>query len=260
MYGHHRYYPFFLLQVDEVLIQGSQKATSNSNLAETKDISTAKAATPRETSSRPDDDISNSHVVTASNPPVSFKPAIPAPGPAPGPTPMPTVSSPTTLPEPEDDIDPSSPHTSTRLQVRNLTMPPVPNFDIPASPPGSPPAGSTKKFTQFLTLKKQGIHFNERLLGSSALRNPELVSKLMGFAGISQEEQYISSLPEELAVRTQFPPAASVDQLIKAHRNIAAKRESDQKGKRDRLEFVPGKSEGGDASGQPVKKKSKFHG
>jgi len=138
-------------------------------------------------------------------------------------------------------------------------MPPVPNFEIPASPPGSPPAGSTKKFTQFLALKKQGVHFNERLANSSALRNPELVRKLMDFAGISQEEQYKSSLPEGLAVRTQFPEGAYVDELIKSHQKIAAKREIDQKGKRERLEFVAGKSEGGDGTGQPVKKKSRFH-
>lgn len=145
-----------------------------------------------------------------------------------------------------------------RNHVRNLTMPPAPNFDIPPSPPGSPSATSAKKATQFLALKKEkAIHFNERVLQSSALRNPELSQRLTELAQISQENQYKSSLPQEFAVRTEYPESAHADQLIKAHKKIAAERESEQKGKRSRLEFVAGKSEGGDAAGQPASKKSK---
>jgi len=177
-------------------------------------------------------------------------PSVAAPGPAPKP------SDPTSTPPPEleEDTSPSSPYTRARSQVRNLTMPPGPDFDILPSPPGSPQANSTKKSTQFLSYKKQATHLNERVLRSSALRNPELPKKLTEFAEISQKNQYKSSLPMTTAVRTQYPESAHADQLTKAHKKIAAERESEQKGKRSRLDFVAGKSEGGDASGQPMKK------
>ncbi|KAK5275512.1 hypothetical protein LTR16_012408, partial [Cryomyces antarcticus] len=35
---------------------------------------------------------------------------------------------------------PQSPYTSERLLIRDLTMPPMPNFNIPQSPPSSPSA------------------------------------------------------------------------------------------------------------------------
>ncbi|GAB7344033.1 hypothetical protein MBLNU457_1955t1 [Dothideomycetes sp. NU457] len=180
-------------------------------------------------------------------------------GPAAGPAPQPAESTATPLPELEEDTSSSSPYTHTRNQMRNLTMPPEPDFDIPPSPPGSPSAISANKATQFLALKKKATHFNERVLQSSALRNPELAQKLTGFAQISQEDQYKSSLPQKTAVRTQYPESAYADQLIKAHKKIAAEKENDQKGKRTRLDFVAGKSEGGDATSPPVKK-SRTHG
>jgi hypothetical protein len=78
-------------------------------------------------------------------------------------------------------------------------MPPVPNFDIPDAP--SPPAQNSeeaatlaavaKQFERFLELKKQGIHFNERLQNSTSLRNPSLLPKLMAFAEITEEDCYM---------------------------------------------------------------------
>ena len=164
----------------------------------------------------------------------------PALGPAPGPAAMPTDMS-ESFPT-EDGQPPASPYTTRRTLVRNLTMPPVPNFDIPPSPPGSPPPATTAKFDRFLELKKKGVHFNERLQQSAALRNPSLLAKLMDFAGISQQDQYASALPDNLAVPTTFPDWAYADNLVKEHARIAnAKDEESKKKMREALDFVPAK-------------------
>ncbi|KAF2435111.1 hypothetical protein EJ08DRAFT_604881 [Tothia fuscella] len=122
----------------------------------------------------------------------------------------------------------ASPYSSNRLSIRNLTMPPVPNFEIPPSPPGSPPPTSTKKFAKFLELKKQGIHFNEKLEKSSALRNPSLLQKLMDFAGFEEGDQYKTALPDELALPTSFPAWAYADQLNKTQQKVLKKREEER--------------------------------
>ncbi|KAG9885164.1 hypothetical protein KCV02_g19196, partial [Aureobasidium melanogenum] len=107
--------------------------------------------------------------------PAPLCPALgPVAGPAAGPSPMPEPRAPLDSAEDEDASAPPSPYTANRLMLRNLTMPPVPNFQIPPSPPGSPPPDTTTKFARFLDLKKKGTHFNQRLYHSSALRNPGL--------------------------------------------------------------------------------------
>ncbi|KAI9693978.1 MAG: hypothetical protein M1822_003249 [Bathelium mastoideum] len=146
----------------------------------------------------------------------------------------------------ESNLDPQSPYSATRSQLRNLTMPPVPNFSIPPSPPGSPPPEVTKKFEQFLELKQKGKHFNENLANSSALRNPTLLQKLMGFAGISEEDQYATTLPPETAIPTQVPEWAYGDQLDKAQKAITKKREEEAARKqRDSVAFVKASGSGG---------------
>ena len=144
-------------------------------------------------------------------------------------------------PDDHDDTssNPQSPYTSVQLTIRNLTMPPVPNFDIPPSPPGSPPPESTAKFAHFLELKKKGVHFNSKLQDSPALRNPGLFQKLMNFAGISEDAQYISALPEDLAVPRTFPAFAYSDQLDKTQQQVLKKKEEDNsRVQRERLDFV----------------------
>ena len=124
--------------------------------------------------------------------------------------------------------------------VRNLTLPRTANFDIPDSPPGSPPPGPTAKIARFLELKKQGVHFNEKLERSAALRNPSLLLKLRDFAGISDEDQYASSLPPDTALPTSFPPWAYADQLAKTQEKISKKREEERaRTQREAVEFVP---------------------
>lgn len=116
-------------------------------------------------------------------------------------------------PDTTDDVPPGSPYTSNRLTIQNLTLPTVPNWDIPPSPPGSPPQKATKKFTQFLDLKKKGQHFNSRLETSSVLRDPNHLQKLNSFAGINDSDQYSSVLPDTTGVPSIWPVWAYGDEL-----------------------------------------------
>ncbi|CAD0106155.1 unnamed protein product [Aureobasidium uvarum] len=176
--------------------------------------------------------------------PAPVSPALgPIAGPAAGPSPMPEPSASMASAEDEDASAPPSPYTANRLILRDLTMPPVPNFQIPPSPPGSPPPETTTKFARFLDLKKKGTHFNERLYHSSALRNPGLLPKLLDFAGIGQEDQYATPWSQG-AVATKFPDWAYGDKLVTAHEKIAKKKEQEKaKNPRETVDFVPAKQE-----------------
>jgi hypothetical protein len=123
--------------------------------------------------------------------------------------------------------------------IQTLTLPTVPNFDMPPSPPGSPPQSATKKFAQFLELKKKGQHFNQRLEGSSVLRDPGHLRKLMEFAGISEEDSYASTLSEDVAVPAVFPDWAYVEELRASQKRIAKEKEQGKsKAPREAVEFV----------------------
>ena len=184
-------------------------------------------------------------VATAAAPEVLPQPAPPKatpPSPAPinGPAQGPTVSPPPADNDIAGDVPPGSPYTSSRAIIQNLTLPTIPNFDIPPSPPGSPPQRATKKFAQFLQLKEKGQHFNQRLESSSVLRDPGHLQKLMDFAGISEEEQYASTLPESLGVPTVFPPWAYVEELRASQKRILKAKEQEKSGAP--REFVPARS------------------
>ena len=141
----------------------------------------------------------------------------------------------------EGDITsaPQSPYTANRARVRDLTLPTVPNLDIPASPPGSPPDAIDQKFAHFLELKKQGVHFNEKLARSSALKNPSLLKKLMDFAGVEEDGQYATTLPTDIWDPTGFPALAYKEQLASSQREILQKREEERaKVQRGAIEFV----------------------
>jgi hypothetical protein len=156
-----------------------------------------------------------------------------------GPAQGPTVTSPPPEDGPSDDVAPGSPYTTTRAIIQNLTLPTVPNFDIPPSPPGSPPQRATKKFAQFLELKKKGQHFNQRLEDSSVLRDPNHLRKLMDFAGISEEDSYASTLSEGVAVPAVFPDWAYMEELRASQKRIAKDKEQGKsKAPREAVEFV----------------------
>ncbi|KAI4201090.1 MAG: hypothetical protein LQ350_003519 [Teloschistes chrysophthalmus] len=141
---------------------------------------------------------------------------------------------------------PLSPYNSNRLAVRNLTLPPFPNLDIPSSPPGSPPPEMTQKFDNFLQLKKQGIHFNEKLADSSALKNPMLLHKLTASAGLAENDQYATALSTNLWDPTGFPDWAYKEGLAKSQQRIAEERKAEStRTQRERLDFV---SAGGNES------------
>ncbi|KAI9787856.1 MAG: Proteasome subunit beta type-7 [Peltula sp. TS41687] len=136
---------------------------------------------------------------------------------------------------------PQSPYSSTRTLIRDLTLPPVPNLDIPPSPPGSPRPSTTAKFAHFLQLKRQGVHFNEKLARSSALKNPSLFEKLARFAGIDEQDQYVSTLPpaaEDVWDPARFPSWAYKEELARSQQEILKRKEEEMKGRREEIEFV----------------------
>lgn len=149
---------------------------------------------------------------------------------------------------------PQSPYSSNRALLRDLTLPTLPNYDIPPSPPGSPQESTNAKFKHFLELKKQGVHFNEKLAKSSALKNPSLMQKLMDFSSIDEGGQYESTLPNDLWNPNIFPAHAYKEELAKSQQKIL-KRSEDEKsrGQRESVDFVPASAAGesGSRSGTP---------
>ncbi|KAK5112982.1 hypothetical protein LTR62_003804 [Meristemomyces frigidus] len=155
--------------------------------------------------------------------------------------PAPLPASPRTAAE-----APTSPYTTERLSIRNLTMPPFPNFSIPDEPAAPPPhseaaaalAARTKKFEHFLELKKKGIHFNRRLQDSASLRNPSLLPKLMDFAGIEKDGSYKGTLAvEDGGVPGHWPGEWYVESLVKGNE----RREKKRAGEKSGVEFVAAK-------------------
>ena len=155
-----------------------------------------------------------------------------------------------TVPENNTFSQPSSPYTSQRATIRNLTLPSNPNLDIPPSPPGSPAPGADQKFAHFLRLKQQGVHFNAKLASSSALKNPSLLPKLMEFAGVKDQHQYATTLPTHLWDPEGFPESAYKEELAKSQKEISKRKEEEKaKATRDGIEFVSATNSGQSSSG-----------
>lgn len=118
-------------------------------------------------------------------------------------------------------------------------MPAFSRFDIPPSPPGSPPSGIDRKFKHFLELKEQGIHFNQKLANSSALKNPSLLQKLIEFAGLDEQDQYNTTLPEDVWNLKGFPQWAYKEELAKSQQAMNKRIGEEQaKAQREKIEFV----------------------
>ncbi|KAK2812367.1 hypothetical protein FQN50_001366 [Emmonsiellopsis sp. PD_5] len=144
----------------------------------------------------------------------------------------------------------SSPFSSNRTLIHDMTLPPIPNLDIPPSPPGSPNPATNQKFAHFLSLKRQGVHFNEKLASSSSLRNPGLLSKLMQHAGIDEQAQYATSLPPDLwDVSTTLPPWGYKEELQKSQQDIRRKIEEKASTPREAIDFVSGGGSGESSRG-----------
>ncbi|EEH47882.2 uncharacterized protein PADG_03966 [Paracoccidioides brasiliensis Pb18] len=154
--------------------------------------------------------------------------------------------------EPSSSSRKSSPFSANRALLRDMTLPPIPNFDIPPSPPGSPDPAANQKFAHFFSLKRQGVHFNEKLASSSSLRNPSLLAKLMEHAGIDGQAQYATSLPKELwdPVST-LPPWGYKEELLKSQQEVRRKiEEKKASGPREAIDFVS--AGGGGQSREPA--------
>lgn len=136
---------------------------------------------------------------------------------------------------------PPSPYTAARALIHDLTLPAVPNLDIPPSPPGSPSSRLTKTFERFLALKKQGVHFNAKLEQSSALKNPSAMDKLMEYAGLHGEKQYETTLSHDLWNPAALPEFAYVDRLKQTREKLAKRIETARPaaGTRTSVDFVP---------------------
>ncbi|TGJ73379.1 hypothetical protein EYR41_000479 [Orbilia oligospora] len=94
---------------------------------------------------------------------------------------------------------PLSPYSHARSLLRSYTIPNLtPDFSIPESPPGSPPAATSKKFATFLNLKKKKVHFNQKLSQTMALRNPNLLENLMMHVGMDSVGQYASNWRKDI--------------------------------------------------------------
>jgi len=144
-----------------------------------------------------------------------------------------------------ESIAPQSPYSTNQALIRDLTLPTIPNYDIPPSPPGSPIASTNAKFKHFLELKKQGVHFNEKLSKSAALKNPSLMQKLMDFADIDEVAEYATTLPKELWDPSGFSEAGYKEKLAKSQKDILKMREDEKaKGQRTSVDFVPATTSG----------------
>ncbi|TDZ54833.1 Meiotically up-regulated gene 151 protein [Colletotrichum trifolii] len=149
---------------------------------------------------------------------------------------------------------PSSPYSASRAALHSLTLPPVPDLNIPPSPPSSPapPAALTAKLTQFLELKKEGVHFNAKLAQSAALRNPSLTDKLLSFVDLDGRADYATTLPAELWNPTStifLPESASRAALRQSQDRVRAERERAARKPGAPVDFVPA---AGAASGNGV--------
>lgn len=132
---------------------------------------------------------------------------------------------------------PASPYSAYRSSIQSLTLPTIPNMEIPPSPSASPPPEVDAKVNQFLALKKRGVHFNAKLAASSALKNPSLLPKLMDSVGLVKEsDQYATTLPRDLWSHDEFPSWAYKEELAKAQQRVGKEMEAERRG-RER-EFV----------------------
>ncbi|KAH7328683.1 HCNGP-like protein-domain-containing protein [Stachybotrys elegans] len=144
------------------------------------------------------------------------------------------------LEEPEEAAGRMSPYSERRAITQNLTLPTVPCLDIPPSPPGSPPPDITKRFEEYLELKKQGVHFNTKLESMATLKNPSVVERFMGYLDIDQMDEYGTTLSPDLWDPKAFPKWAYVKELKKSRQNVVQQRETDQaSGTRTAVDFVP---------------------
>ncbi|KAL6250296.1 hypothetical protein RBB50_002597 [Rhinocladiella similis] len=165
--------------------------------------------------------------------------------------------------EQEDPLSELQHSMSERDIIHQLTFASHPMMSLPSSPPGSPDPALEAKFKRFLDLKTKGTHFNEDLASKSAFRNPSLLSTMMVRVGLDEEDQYRTSLPQQVWDPTGFPTWAYKEELLRTQQTLrdqelATKKSLSASGKRT-IEFTSG-GRSGDSSrdstpGMPNKRK-----
>ena len=121
---------------------------------------------------------------------------------------------------------------SVQSVLRSLTLPDYPNLDIPPSPPRSQNTNLDAKIQHFLSLKKQGIHFNHKLSTASSLQNPNLLQRLTAAAGLDEGTwQYEISMAKEVWDPALVSSYASVEELDVARAEAQKDRERAKEGR-----------------------------
>ena len=137
---------------------------------------------------------------------------------------------------------------SERDIIHHLTAAPHPMTSLPPSPPGSPNAALETKFKQFLELKAKGVHFNQDLARKATFRNPSLLPTLMVRIGLEEDEQYRTSLSQEVWDPSAFPPSVYKEGLLRSQQTLREQEAANKKGlsasgKRT-IEFMSGGTSG----------------
>ncbi|KAL2119066.1 hypothetical protein VTJ04DRAFT_6026 [Mycothermus thermophilus] len=276
----------------------------STSVSEPDPSTSTQAAPPGSTEPEPKPPAATSHSPTPGPRPVAT--TQPGPSPAPGPAaasttlrpeplgparPPPSATTTNPLPEPDEEAaaaeqpdlaflstaEPTNPQSRAAL-LRDLTLPAVPNLDIPPSPPSSPRTAAavdalTTKVQNLLRVKRtRGVHFNGRLIESKGMRDPGLPDRLMKFVGVETEfssssseagnekdggggedegndvaiAQYETVLPPAIYNPYGFPAWAYRPALRKAQDKAQKERE---RGKGEKVEFV---SAGSSTFGTPA--------
>ncbi|KAK7885676.1 hypothetical protein LTR67_010027 [Exophiala xenobiotica] len=137
---------------------------------------------------------------------------------------------------------------SERDIIHHLTAASHPMTSLPPSPPGSPNPALEAKFKKFVELKAKGVHFNEDLARKATFRNPSLLPTLMVRVGLEEDDQYRTSLSQEVWDPSAFPPSVYKEALLRSQQSLreqeAANKKSLSASGRRTIEFTSGGTSG----------------
>ena len=93
------------------------------------------------------------------------------------------------------------------------------------------------KVSHFRDLKRQSVHFNAKLASAATLKNPGLLPKLMGSAGLTNTKtQYATSLDLEHWDPQGFPSEVFADEIDRMQKDLLKKKQAERIG--SEREFV----------------------
>ncbi|KAI9017810.1 HCNGP-like protein-domain-containing protein [Gaertneriomyces semiglobifer] len=117
------------------------------------------------------------------------------------------LATPEPVPEDEDGIA----QRWTRL-LRPPDLPGLRNWGIPDEAVGECDPAIEQKVARFLSLKAQGMHFNDRLMRTHAFRNPSIMSKMIEFLGLDETG---SNYVKDVFDPKRWPKEAFYDEMLK---------------------------------------------